>query len=225
MDFHGSYARAVGNLRDAVRVHRKGFPEAAIYEPTMGRREDRKGPNIANGFKRTFYQIMMKFQWSGQDVAAATVLALPKAVWDSWQPFLGRPEIVHWSGSVDVMKTYEGEPPPNTMHISASSTLTRITRTRFRPLRWSDLLSSRQTHSRITHSKLCRKLCSHPSRAATVFWRAFGLDSWNSGRVSQPSREQARTFQRPDVWREHTLTNSPKIRLLHTAQNAGICPG
>src|ERR1019366_3183883 len=70
-----------------------------------------EGPNISNVFKRTFYQIMVKFQLSGQGAAAGTELALPKAVWESWQPFLGRPEIIRGDGDVDVMKAYGGEPP------------------------------------------------------------------------------------------------------------------
>ncbi|HEY7338864.1 MAG TPA: DNA methyltransferase [Bryobacteraceae bacterium] len=110
MDFHGSYAHAVGNLRDALRLHREGFPEA-LATNLQWAAEKIEGPNIANVFKRTFYQIMVKFQLSGQGVAAGTVLALPKAVWDSWQPFLGRPEITPGTGDVDVMKTYGGEPP------------------------------------------------------------------------------------------------------------------
>jgi hypothetical protein len=52
-----------------------------------------EGPNIANVFKRTFYQTLLKFELSKEGAAAGTVLALPEAVWDSWQPFLGRPAI------------------------------------------------------------------------------------------------------------------------------------
>jgi len=90
MDFHGSYAHTVKNLRDALRLHRDGFPEA-LSQNLQWAGEKIEGPNIANVFKRTFYQIMVKFQLSGQGAAAGTVLALPRAVWESWQPFLGRP--------------------------------------------------------------------------------------------------------------------------------------
>lgn len=109
MDFHGSYAHAVKNLRDALRLHRDGFPEA-LSQNLQWAGERIEGPNIANVFKRTFYQIMVKFQLSGQGAAAGTVLALPKAVWESWQPFLGRPEIIRGEGDVDVMKMHGGEP-------------------------------------------------------------------------------------------------------------------
>jgi site-specific DNA-methyltransferase (adenine-specific) len=92
MDFHGSYKHAVSNLRDALRLHDKDFPEALQSKPEWSGKGV-EGPNIANVFKRTFYQIMLKFKLSGHGCAAGTVLALPRAVWDSWQPFLGAPEL------------------------------------------------------------------------------------------------------------------------------------
>lgn len=92
MDFHGSYRHAVTNLRDALRLHGKDFPEALQNKPEWAGKNV-EGPNIANVFKRTFYQIMLKFKLSGQGAAAGTVLALPRSVWDSWQPFLGAPQL------------------------------------------------------------------------------------------------------------------------------------
>lgn len=90
MDFHGSYRKAVSNLRDALRLHGKRFPKV-LSENLEWAAEGIEGPNIANVFKRTFYQIMLKFELGGRGAAAGTVLAIPKAVWDSWQPFLGNP--------------------------------------------------------------------------------------------------------------------------------------
>lgn len=52
-----------------------------------------EGPNIANVFKRTFYQTLLKFELSKEGAAAGTVLAIPDSVWDSWQPFLGKPQV------------------------------------------------------------------------------------------------------------------------------------
>ena len=92
MDFHGSYKRAVSNLRDAHRLHKTGFSKALAKNPAW-MSEGVEGPNIANVFKRTFYQMLLKFELSKKGAAAGTVLAIPKSVWDSWQPFLGRPEI------------------------------------------------------------------------------------------------------------------------------------
>lgn len=110
MDFHGSYKKAVANLRDALRLHRNDFSTtlAANLEWASDRVE---GPNIANVFKRTFYQSLLKFQLSGKGAAAGTVLALPQSVWDSWQPFLGAPELESNNGEF-VIKVTEpvGEP-------------------------------------------------------------------------------------------------------------------
>ena len=53
-----------------------------------------EGPNISNVFKRTFYQMMFKFQLGLHERCVGCVLATPQAVWDSWQKHLGRPELV-----------------------------------------------------------------------------------------------------------------------------------
>jgi len=92
MDFHGSYKKAVSNLRDALRLHKNKFPDALRKDQAWAA-EDIEGPNIANVFKRTFYQMMLKFELGGTGAAAGTVLAIPQSVWDSWQSFLGKPEV------------------------------------------------------------------------------------------------------------------------------------
>ncbi len=97
MDFHGSYRHAVSNLRDAHRLHKKRFSKALAQNPSW-MSQSVEGPNIANVFKRTFYQTLLKFELSKEGAAAGTVLALPQAVWDSWQPFLGRPDVEHIRG-------------------------------------------------------------------------------------------------------------------------------
>jgi hypothetical protein len=109
MDFHGSYRAAVKNLGDALRLHRSEFPDA-LRRNLRWTGEGVEGPNIANVFKRTFYQILIKFQLSGQGAAAGTVLAIPQAVWDSWQPFLGAPELEKMSGDVFAIKAIDGTP-------------------------------------------------------------------------------------------------------------------
>ena len=94
MDYHGTYKHAVSNLRDGLRLHPSTFSAtlAANLDRWAGDRVE--GPNIANVFKRTFYQMLVKFKLAGDGSAAAgTVLALPRSVWDSWQPFLGAPEL------------------------------------------------------------------------------------------------------------------------------------
>ena len=93
MDFHGSYRRAVQNLKDALRLHGPDF--AGVLQNNQRWLTDRiEGPNIANVFKRTFYQMMLKFQLGVHPRSVGTALAIPQAVWDSWQPHLGRPRLV-----------------------------------------------------------------------------------------------------------------------------------
>jgi hypothetical protein len=97
MDFHGSYKHAVSNLRDGHRLHKNGFSKALAGNSSW-MSEGVEGPNIANVFKRTFYQTLLKFELSKEGAAAGTILAIPQSVWDSWQPFLGRPQIEHVGG-------------------------------------------------------------------------------------------------------------------------------
>lgn len=116
MDFHGTYKNAVTNLRDGLRLHRAGFAKT-LQENLHWASESVEGPNIANVFKRTFYQVMLKFKLSGEGPAAAgTLLALPRSVWDSWQPFLGAPELDVEKGNIRRFKLVDDgikEPPLN----------------------------------------------------------------------------------------------------------------
>jgi hypothetical protein len=98
MDFHGSYKAAVKNLNDAHRLHKSRFPTALANNQAWAS-ERVEGPNIANVFKRTFYQTLLKFELSKAGAATGTILALPESVWESWQPFLGRPTIERVSDS------------------------------------------------------------------------------------------------------------------------------
>lgn len=118
MDFHGSYKKAVTNLRDALRLHKKRFADALRKDQAWAA-EDIEGPNIANVFKRTFYQMMLKFELGGKGAAAGTVLAIPKAVWDSWQPFLGKPALERLAdGSYEIKSaTHESTTAQPNAHI------------------------------------------------------------------------------------------------------------
>jgi hypothetical protein len=93
MDFHGTYAAAVKNLDAALHLHQADFGTALADHPTW-LAEKVEGPNIANVFKRTFYQMMFKFQLGAHEHSAGCVFAIPEAVWDSWQRHLGRPDLV-----------------------------------------------------------------------------------------------------------------------------------
>ena len=93
MDFHGSYRAAVKNLRDALRLHKIEFSKALENNPQWAG-ERIEGPNIANVFKRTFYQMMLKFKIGDQEGCKGCALAIPESVWDSWQRHLGKPDLV-----------------------------------------------------------------------------------------------------------------------------------
>jgi len=91
-DTHGSYQHAVTALRGALDLHPNDFPDQLARNPEWaGRRVE--GPNIANVFKRTFYQVAFKFQVTKSQTSVGCLLALPQPVWDSWQRFLGSPEL------------------------------------------------------------------------------------------------------------------------------------
>jgi len=107
MDFHGSYRHAVKNVTDALRLHGKSFHKV-LGENVGWLCEGVEGPNIANVFKRTFYQMIFKFRLAELEACAGCVLAIPTAVWDSWQRHLGKPELVPCGGSVFEMRAGEG---------------------------------------------------------------------------------------------------------------------
>ncbi len=92
MEFHGSYGEATSALRSALDLHDASFADQIGENPEWAGRAI-QGPSIADTFKRTFYQMIFKFQLGLHTSCAGTVLALPRAVWNSWQPHLGRPEL------------------------------------------------------------------------------------------------------------------------------------
>lgn len=91
-DTHGSYSHAVKALSSALDLHKGKFSEQLAGNPEWAGRKI-EGPNISNVFKRTFYQIAFKFQVTKRETSVGCALALPQPVWDSWQPFLGAPEL------------------------------------------------------------------------------------------------------------------------------------
>lgn len=91
-DTHGSYSQAVKALTSALDLHKENFSDQLAANPEWAGRKI-EGPNISNVFKRTFYQIAFKFQVTKRETSVGCALALPQPVWDSWQPFLGAPEL------------------------------------------------------------------------------------------------------------------------------------
>lgn len=111
MDYHGTYKHAVSNLRDGLRLHQETFADALRGNLGRWTGEGVEGPNIANVFMRTFYQMLLKFRLAGDGSAAAgTVLAIPQSVWDSWQPFLGAPSLEDESPGVKRLHVGPGAP-------------------------------------------------------------------------------------------------------------------
>ena len=90
MEFHGSYGQATAALRNALDLHQSSFADQVGENPEWAGRAI-QGSSIADTFKRTFYQMIFKFQLGLHASCAGTVLALPRAVWNSWQPHLGGP--------------------------------------------------------------------------------------------------------------------------------------
>lgn len=112
MDFHGSYRNAVRNLRDGLRLHPDNFP--STLQANQGWLGDGvEGPNIANVFKRTFYQMMFKFQLGQNNRCAGCVLAIPLSVWASWQRHLGSPTLINEpDGTYSLLAPGELRPNP-----------------------------------------------------------------------------------------------------------------
>ncbi|HLL75189.1 MAG TPA: hypothetical protein VK421_07960 [Pyrinomonadaceae bacterium] len=97
MDPHGSYRHALEKLKGALRLHERDFPEE-VDKHHEWLSERIEGPNISNVFKRTFYQMMFKFQLAKHRSCAGCVFAVPEPVWDSWQKHLGRPDLTDLGG-------------------------------------------------------------------------------------------------------------------------------
>ena len=93
MDFHGSYRHAVTALISALNLHHDRFPKA-LSENIEWAGRGIEGPNISNVFKRTFYQMALKFELARQESCSGVVLGLPEAVWESWAHHLALPKVV-----------------------------------------------------------------------------------------------------------------------------------
>lgn len=112
MDFHGSYRAAVRNMREGLRMHVAKFGDT-LQSNQWWLAEGVEGPNIANVFKRTFYQMMFKFQLGHHDRCAGCVLAIPQSVWDSWQRHLGAPVLTEEAdGTFSLLAPGAAKPNP-----------------------------------------------------------------------------------------------------------------
>lgn len=92
-DFHGSPLHAVRKLRELLPTcaepdyHR----QLKLSPEVCGHRVE--GPNKANIFKRTLYQLIVKIRLAQHNDCAGFVMVLPVPVWESWLRHLGRPPL------------------------------------------------------------------------------------------------------------------------------------
>ncbi|MEV4511595.1 hypothetical protein AB0K00_21790 [Dactylosporangium sp. NPDC049525] len=91
-DFHGSYGHATYGLLETLKTEGVDFHAEVARDPTVAGKGI-ETPNLSNIFKRTFYQMMFKFQIGLHGQSAGCILILPKPVWESWQAHLGRPTL------------------------------------------------------------------------------------------------------------------------------------
>lgn len=113
MDFHGSYARAVSKLSQGLELHPKKFAKV-LGENQWWASDGIEGPNIANVFKRTFYQIVFKFGFAASEHCVGTALTIPRSVWDSWRSFLAAPTLEQASdGTLRIVEHATNQPSKN----------------------------------------------------------------------------------------------------------------
>jgi hypothetical protein len=129
MDFHGSYAHAVSKLKMAVNLFPDTYGEQIQSHPEWAA-EKIEGPNIANVVKRTLWQTFFKFGFGATDRCAGTALVIPQSVWDSWQPFLGAPQLAqNADGTYSLTKPGESLPKkvPAWIYVIDIDTVTPLT--------------------------------------------------------------------------------------------------
>lgn len=93
-DFHGSPLHAAALLRDLCA---KGAASLDYHQALKSRIEicgtGVEGPNKANIFKRTIYQMIFKIELARDPQCAGFAIVLPVPVWQSWLRHLGQPQL------------------------------------------------------------------------------------------------------------------------------------
>jgi hypothetical protein len=77
-DFHGTYKDAVNNISENLRMFPDEFKQQIDSHQHL-LAQGVEGPNNSNVFKRTFYQMMFKFQLGAHDTSAGCIFAIPRA--------------------------------------------------------------------------------------------------------------------------------------------------
>ncbi|MFE0405179.1 hypothetical protein ACFW19_25230 [Streptomyces nigra] len=104
MDFHGSYKHAVNLIRAELSSNPDEFHH--FLSTTEGRSslsEKMETPNLSNVFKRTFYQMVYKFQLAGHSNCAGGGFAVPRSVWTSWARHLANPRLLEQADGTFVL--------------------------------------------------------------------------------------------------------------------------
>lgn len=103
-DFHGSPLHAVSGLRSlgppACDVDYHGL--IAANPLLLGTKLE--GPNKANIFKRTIYQMILKIQMAKDPRCAGFCVVLPEPVWQSWARHLGDPTLTEDAGAQGILR-------------------------------------------------------------------------------------------------------------------------
>ncbi|WP_197453409.1 PDDEXK family nuclease [Caulifigura coniformis] len=93
-DFHGSPLHAAGALRAVCPrgEAREGYHDELRKRPEIAG-TGVEGPNKANIFKRTIYQMIFKIELARDSECAGFAIILPVPVWQSWLRHLGCPDL------------------------------------------------------------------------------------------------------------------------------------
>lgn len=103
-DFHGSPLHAIRHLRRLGPPGGAAHYHAAIAANAVALGERVEGPNKANIFKRTIYQMILKIQMAKDEGCAGFAVVLPEPVWRSWERHLGQPVLVPDEDDTDVVR-------------------------------------------------------------------------------------------------------------------------
>ncbi len=93
-DFHGSPLHAVRRLREKCQQGTTELYHDRIEGALHDCGEGMEGPNKANVFKRTSYQMIFKIELDDAALSAGFAIVLPIPVWKSWLKHVGQPELI-----------------------------------------------------------------------------------------------------------------------------------
>jgi hypothetical protein len=103
-DFHGSPLHAVRQLRQLGPPARVSDYHRHIAANSLAVGDRVEGPNKANIFKRTIYQMILKIQMAKDPSCRGFAVVLPEPVWRSWERHLGQPALEQDPEAADVLR-------------------------------------------------------------------------------------------------------------------------